>query len=272
MQQTDNVSFNSDGRAFDDIRITTPGPLSETTTAFLEADQTLTVVASPDDSSTTLTATVRDPGSTVLAAATAAGPGETLEIQTIGVASDGEYTIEITGDNASEYDLSLYRNASVEVFDTDDGSEQDATGSFIPLGSGRFGIVGELTPTFGGTEGRPVVWGIQPNSGAILKIDPTDGSIIDSFPAPDALTPSHRINGLSIAEGGDSLLYVNGGVNGNNLYRLDPDDGSILSIESLPGFGPFRGGLSFESGERSIPSLPSTMEGRSIVNKVTGAR
>ena len=60
-QQYDNFSFNSDGRTFDDVAITAPGALSEITTAFLEADQTLTVVATPDDSATTLTATVRDP-------------------------------------------------------------------------------------------------------------------------------------------------------------------------------------------------------------------
>ena len=86
----------------------------------------------------------------MLATATASGPGETLEIQTIGIAADGDYTVEITGDGATDYDLSLYRNASVEVFDTDDGSEQDATGSFIPLGSGRFGIVGNLNGSDGG--------------------------------------------------------------------------------------------------------------------------
>jgi len=248
-QQFDNFPFNTDGRTFDDVSITATGPLSETTTAFLEADQALTVVATPDDSSVTLTAIVRDPGNAVLATATAAGPGETLAIQTIGIAADGDYTVEITGDAVTAYNLSLYRNASVEVVDTDDGAEQDATGSFIPLGSGRFGIVGEFTPTGSDEEERPVVWGIQPNTGSILKIDPRTGAIIGSFPAPDALTAAHRVNGLSIAEDGDTLLYVNGGVNGNNLYRLDPDDGTVLSVEFLPTSGsPLnRGGLSFES-------------------------
>ena len=250
-QQFDNLPFNSDGRAFDDVTITAPGTLSEITTAFLEADQTLTVVATPEDSSTTLTATVRDPGNIVLATVTASGPGETLEIQTIGIAADGDYTVEITGDGATEYDLSLYRNATVEVFDTDDGSELDATGSFIPLGSGRFGIVGNFdgSDDGGGGEEVPLVWATQPSTGDILKIDPLTGNIVGSFPAPDALSPNQRFNGLTIAEDGDTLLYVNGQTNGNNLYRLDPDDGTVLSVEFLPsGFNPlFRGGLSFES-------------------------
>jgi hypothetical protein len=247
-QQFDNFRFNTDGRTFDDVVITTPGPLSDSTTAFLEADQTLTVVATPDDPSTTLTATVRDPSNVVLATATATGPGETLDIQTIGIGADGNYTVEITGDSAGDFDLSLYRNATVEVFDTDDGSEQDATGSFIPLGSGRFGIVGSFDgSTSEEEEERSIVWGIQPDTGDILKIDPLTGTILDTFPAPDALTSAHRINGLSIAEEGNTLLYVNGGVNGNNLYRLDPDDGTVLTVESLSGFGGNRGGLSFES-------------------------
>ncbi|MCA9121143.1 MAG: pre-peptidase C-terminal domain-containing protein [Planctomycetaceae bacterium] len=253
-QQFDNFSFNSDGRTFDDVSITGPGALSETTTAFLEADQTLTVVATPRDSSITLTATVRDPSNTVIASGTSSGPGETLDLQTIGIAVEGDYTVEISGDSASEYDLQLFRNATVEVVDTDDGAEQDATGSFIPLGSGRFGIVGSFNDSDagdgGGDETFPVVWAIQPGTGSILKIDPSTGGVFDSFPAPDALNSAHRLNGLSIAEDGNTLLYVNSGVNGNNLYRLDPDSGSVLSVEFLSTDGsPFnRGGLSFESG------------------------
>lgn len=251
-QQYDNFPFNSDGRTFDDVAIQADGPLSETFTAFLEADQTLTVVATPQDSAVTLTATVRDPSNVIIASGTASGPGETIDLQTIGIPADGNYTVEISGDSATDYDLLLYRNATVEVVDSADGSEQDATGSFIPLGSGRFGIVGSFAGSGGGggEESVPVVWAIQPSSGQILKLDPFTGSVFDSFPAPDALSPNHRINGLSIAEEGNTLLYVNGGINGNNLYRLDPDNGSILSIESLPTNGsPFnRGGLSFESG------------------------
>ena len=250
-QQYDNFPFNSDGRAFDDVRITTAGPLSATTTTFLEADQTLTVVATPEDAAATLTVTVRDPSSAVLASATASGPGEIVVLETLGIADAGDYSIEITGDAATQYDLSLFRNATVEVVDSGDGNEHDASGSFVSLGSGRFGIVGEFTAANGEDDHeRAVVWGIQPTSGAILKIDPRSGAVMGSFPAPDALTAAHRINGLTIAEEGSTLLYVNGGTNGTDLYRLDPNDGTILSVESLPtnGFAGFRGGLSFESG------------------------
>ncbi|WP_253157615.1 pre-peptidase C-terminal domain-containing protein [Stieleria tagensis] len=143
-QQYDNFGFNSDGRAFDDILVTTPGPLSDATAVYLESDQTLTLAARPLDDSATLTATVRDPNNAVIANVTAAGPGETLEIQSLGVPIEGDYGVEITADVAADYDLALYRNASVEVFDNADGLEQDASGSFINLGSGRFGILGQF--------------------------------------------------------------------------------------------------------------------------------
>ena len=40
--------------------------------------------------------------------------------------------------------------------------------------------------------------------------------------------------GLSLAEGGNTLIYVNDGTNPNILYRLDPTDGTLLSAENLP--------------------------------------
>ncbi|MHC5112441.1 MAG: PA14 domain-containing protein, partial [Planctomycetota bacterium] len=243
-QQFDNFPFNSDGRTFDDIAIKVPGPLSETTTAFLEADQTLTVVATPNDSSTTLTATVRDPSNVVLATATASAPGETLEIQTIGIAADGDYTVEITGDAAGEYDLSLYRNAWVEVFDTDDGSEQDATGSFIPLGSasGRFGIKGEF---FAGSDegGDPLLFAVDwanPTPTTILTLDPADASIQATYDSPSHTTTNPF--GINMAFDGEDLWYNPGAFFGDNtLYQIDAQSGTVLgsfvAVNSGDGFG-----------------------------------
>ncbi|MEO8164452.1 MAG: choice-of-anchor L domain-containing protein, partial [Betaproteobacteria bacterium] len=96
------------------------------------------------------------------------------------------------------------------------------------------------------------VWGIQPNTQQIVQVDPVTGAIVGQFAAPDALAPGHTVAGLSIAEGGSTLIYVNGHTNGNILYRLDPTTGAILSAETLPTAGSgsplFRGGLGYESG------------------------
>ena len=151
-QQYDNFPFNTDGRAFDDVLVQSTVSSPDTTTVFVEGNQTLTVVASPDDSDTTLTASLFDSGNTLLASASASAAGEPVVLQTIALPSDDDYRIVVDGDISTEFNMTLVRNASVEVFDTDDGDEQDVTDSLIALGSGRWGVVGTL-----GGSGGPVL-------------------------------------------------------------------------------------------------------------------
>jgi len=75
---------------------------------------------------------------------------------------------------------------------------------------------------------QTTVWGVQSSTGKILKIDPLTGAVLGSFatPAPIAAAADHV--GLTIAEGGTSLLYINTDVS-TNLYRLNPNTGAILS-------------------------------------------
>lgn len=250
-QQFDNFSFGSDGRTFDDIAVTVPGPLVDTQSFFLQAGQKLTVVATPDESSATLSVTVRNPSNAVIGTATASGPGETVDLQTLEIATSGSYTVEVTGNVATEYDLNLFRNATVEVVDSDDGAEQDATGSLIELGSGRFGIVGTFAPTGGpGGEGEVFVYGTQRGTGLVVRIDPATGAILSSFAAPNTLSPNHTFTGLSFAEDGGSLLYLNPENQPTSLYRLNPTTGSVLSTAFMPAAttGSInRAGLSFDS-------------------------
>ncbi len=108
----------------------------------------------------------------------------------------------------------------------------------------EFGTSGQATSTIRSA----TVWGIQPGTRQIIQIDPANGAIVGQFPAPDPLAPGHLVAGLSIAEGGNSLIYVNGELDGSILYRLDPTNGTILSTELLPSAFPGdRGGLSYES-------------------------
>ena len=100
------------------------------------------------------------------------------------------------------------------------------------------------------------VWGIQPGTQQIVQIDPTTGAIVGGFSTPDDLQPFHQVAGLSLAEGGRSLIYVNDATNRNILYRLDPATGSLLSAENLPDGASqaqstlfrSRGGLSYQDG------------------------
>lgn len=141
-QQSDNEPFNGDGRTFDDVAVRTTSLGVDKTDVFLEGGQTLTLVATPENRAATLTVKVFDPANTLLATATASAAGESVSLQTIAIAADGDYRIEVSGDVGSDYGLTLFRNATVELVDSDDGAEQDAGGSFIELGSGRWGIVG----------------------------------------------------------------------------------------------------------------------------------
>jgi hypothetical protein len=271
-QQFDDNPVPADGHLFDDIQVTTTAPPVDITPVFLEGGQTLTVVATPDNPGSILTARVFSPSNLLLAQATASGPGQPVDLQTVSIASDGNYRVEVAGSAASSYSMTLYRNAAVEVGDTGDGSELDATGSLVELGSGRYGIVGsagsqlpEPPPPPPGSA-KPVVWAAQRNTGLIVKIDPATGSIIGSFPAPTPLLPNHQFVGLTIAEGGDSLLYVNGDVDGRTLYRLNPDTGAVLSTSVLPTTGnpQFRAGLSEENVPGAVPFIFALDDGAGL--------
>ena len=110
-------------------------------------------------------------------------------------------------------------------------SDASVLTSFVDPGSGRYSVVGQSHQMEVTVDG--VVWAVQPASGRILKIDPATGLILGSFAAPDALAANHTQIGLSIAEGGNSLIYVNSDIDPTTLYRLDPNTGNVLSIETI---------------------------------------
>ena len=126
-----------------------------------------------------------------------------------------------------------------EIADTSVGNPLNIDDSLISVGPstatsdpGRYGVLGmseagEYTPV------GSVVWGVQPATGRILKIDSATGEVLDDFPGRMPSRPSDAHIGLSIAEDGKSLLYVNSDVDPTRLYRLDPTNGRILSVESV---------------------------------------
>lgn len=94
------------------------------------------------------------------------------------------------------------------------------------------------------------LWGIQPATNQIVRVDSITGNVFDGFTPPGgALLDDQLFGGLTIAENGDTLLYQNPLTNPTDLFRLDPQTGLLLSTESMPAAGTpeFRAGLSFES-------------------------
>ena len=108
-----------------------------------------------------------------------------------------------------------------------------------------------MTTSFLTAPGRAVeLWGILPARNQIVRVDPLTGDIFGGFTPPGgALTPTQMFGGLTIAEGGATLLYQNPVANPTSLFRLNPDTGALLSIEFMPAASSpeFRAGLSFES-------------------------
>ena len=99
------------------------------------------------------------------------------------------------------------------------------------------------------------MWGAQPASGKIVSLDPATGEVLHEFWAPDDLQPGHTQVGLTIAEGGDALVYVNSHVDPSKLYRLDPITGAVLSVESTDGLT--YDGLGFQSAPRVLSTIYS---------------
>ena len=59
-------------------------------------------------------------------------------------------------------------------------------------------------------------------------MDPTNGTVVNQFAAPDALAAEHTRIGLAMAGLGSTLLYLNADVDPSRVYRLDPNTGAVL--------------------------------------------
>jgi hypothetical protein len=95
------------------------------------------------------------------------------------------------------------------------------------------------------------LWGIQPATNRIVRVDPVSGNVLSSFTPPGGvLQPTQQFGGLSIAEHGNTLIYQNPVANPTSLFRINPDTGALLSTEFMPATAPpeFRAGLSYQSG------------------------
>ncbi|MBN2474704.1 MAG: hypothetical protein JXB62_08850, partial [Pirellulales bacterium] len=198
-----------------------------------EAGEAISIEVWPEELSATLTIEIVG----LVAPLSASAAGEAVGVPVVVMPAGGTYALRVGGDRAGRYGLRIGRGCVAEVADTDDGSELAIDDSVQPLGSGRYGVAGagERTELI---DAR--VWGVQPATGRIIALDPVRGNVLESFAAPDALTPGHTRIGLCVAEDAQALLYVNSDVDPNVLYRLDPATGAVLSTETIAG-GPVSG-------------------------------
>lgn len=107
---------------------------------FLEAEQLLSAVAQPSDASVTLSLEIPGLAGPVFAPA----PGAPVALPPTFIGAEGSHAVRVGGDGATTFTLDVYRNAAPEqqVIDSEDGNELLINDSFLPLGSGRYGVVG----------------------------------------------------------------------------------------------------------------------------------
>lgn len=84
-----------------------------------------------------------------------------------------------------------------------------------------------------------IVWGLNPVTGDIVRVNPKNGNILGSFVAPILPLQGDTRAGLSIADHGKTLLYQLGS-NGPGL--------EIPGREILYGLDPFTGEIKFQEG------------------------
>lgn len=246
------LMFVSDGNA-----ATLSGPGDEDGFEFfVEAGQTVSAIASPSDEAVTLCVELVG----FSAPFCAPGPGEPVALPPQFIPADGNYEVRVGGDGSGEFELQIYRNASLEREaaggNTDEVNPLAVDASLIPLGGDRYGVIGHSEPRRITIE--TIVWGVRPATGQIIQIDPVTGIVVDAYPAPDALGPGHSRIGLTIGEGGDTLLYVNSDLDPDALYRLDPASGAVLSIESLDGLT--IDGLGYDERDQSVTVFSQDFE------------
>jgi len=97
----------------------------------------------------------------------------------------------------------------------------------------------------GAASAKTNLYGVQPSTGNIVRVDPSSGNVLSSFAAPDALAAGNTSVGLSGAEEGASLIYINSNIDTSRIYRLDPTTGAVLSQHTASNS---TGGLSFQTG------------------------
>src|SRR5436190_23937691 len=96
--------------------------------------------------------------------------------------------------------------------------------------SGAIGFAGVIILILSSAPCVGQLWGIQPATNRIVRVDPVTGSVLSGFTPPGgALTPTQQFGGLTIAEGRSTLLYQNPVANPTSLFRINPNTGALLS-------------------------------------------
>jgi hypothetical protein len=205
----------------------------------LDANQTATILFEPLDASLQARLTVLDPGSSTLATADAGGAGQRVLLQTVPLANEGLYQIDVTSLTGSgDYELSFYLNAMLdEEIDGGGGNDSVATaqsilGSQVPLpgAADRLAVRGTI-------DIRAVLSGeaysLDAFENRLCQIDLADGATL-SCVAVEAPNETVRwMNGLAQdPTTGEiwALASLEGREDQRDLIKIDPTTGIAVDI------------------------------------------
>jgi hypothetical protein len=166
-------------------------------TFFVEAGETISAVAVPDEPGMTLW--IELPG--LVGPITAAGPGQPVVLPTTRIPATGEYAVRVFGDVPGTYYLDIGKNLVRETSDSSPLSPLRIDASFVSLGSGRFGVLGvSQTPAdvdqfaldLTGRAGQPVDIALAGQSGvsfsaSLLEVLAPDGATVLATATPSPL-------------------------------------------------------------------------------------
>ena len=149
--------------------------------------------------------------------------GQPAVLAPAGIPADGNYTVRVTADGATGFNLNLFRNTALEtvVGDTVDGHELAIDNSFIPLGSGRFAVQGISAAVGGG----PVQFSQTNDPGLFVDISATGAALGLSDDGEVDITTTV---GNTIFPSGDVTVGNNGGILGGSGGSL-----GFLTLENL---------------------------------------
>jgi len=218
---------------------------------FVEAGQTISVRVTPLDPSAIVSAELLG----LAGAATSSGAGQSAVIPPSAILSDGIIVVEITGDQTTDYDLEIVRNATIEIESST--SVQSITSSAIAVDSRRFGVVGTIAPgeldtytiDLSVTLGRPVDILLSGQNDvslslATLELIAPDGTITTAAADPlgsGATNFDQAILGFVPDQIGDYTLRLSSPVvaeygivvSEKLLFEAEVNDGSIGALRSV---------------------------------------
>ena len=224
----------------------------------LEAGEILDVLVTSSGGGGADAVEVTDASGTVIASAI--NEGGAIHLGPISIGQAGKHSVNVTGTTTGNtYDVYVSRNAAREVSDSTAATPMALEASHLDMGNARMSVIGS-TEAF---QPKTLLWGAQPATGQIIVIDPIGGTVVDQFPAPDSLAAEHTHIGLTMADEGNTLLYINADLDPTTVYRLDPETGTILSTETVAsgdydGLGVVGGDLFLSNRDTDVRRQPGS--------------